>query len=52
MKFLGSSIPVFVGQAGVGQNFGQIAPQVQFFDVFYTNPPVVGFHVVGSVDDE
>lgn len=39
---------LFLGTAGIGLNFGQIAPQIKFFDVYYTLPPVVGFHVIGD----
>jgi hypothetical protein len=39
---------IFLGTSGVGSNYGQIAPQLRFFDVYYTTPPVVGFHAVGS----
>lgn len=37
--FLSTSLP---GEAGA---------QVRMFDVFYKNPPVVGWHVAGAVDD-
>ncbi len=43
---------LFVGTAGIGLNFGQIAPQVRMFDVFYTLPPVVGLQIIGEVEDE
>lgn len=48
MKILGAGIPLFLGQGGVGQNFGQIAPQIRFFDVYYIHPPVVGLQIIGS----
>lgn len=44
------SIPLFLGTAGVGSSFGQIAPQVRFFDVYYTLPPVVGLQIIGDRD--
>lgn len=46
MTIIGGPNPIFLGQAGLGKNFGQIAPQLKTFDVFYCQPPVVGFHVV------
>lgn len=39
---------VFLGEAGIGHNFGQIAPQIKSFDVYYDQPPVVGLQIVGS----
>lgn len=52
MKFLPQNTNiVFVGDAGMGENFGQIAPQLRTFDVYYTQPPVVGFHVIGEDED-
>lgn len=51
MKIFGGPNPVFLGDAGVGQNFGQIAPQIKSFDVFYCQPPVIGFQVIGSDTD-
>ena len=46
MKILPSNVvPVFMDGAGIGHDFGQIAPQVRYFDVYYINPPVVGFSV-------
>jgi len=52
MKFIphGSHI-LFLGESGIGTNFGQIAPQIRFFDVFYSLPPVVGFHVIAYGSD-
>lgn len=53
MRFLPQNTSVvFLGDSGMGENFGQIAPQIKMFDVYYTQPPVVGFHVVGEDDDE
>lgn len=40
--------PFFINGAGVGQNFGQIAAQILSFDVFYTEPVIVGLQIVGS----
>ena len=39
---------IFLGAAGVGHNCGQIAPQVVFFDAFYVQSFVVGFHILGD----
>jgi len=36
--------------AGAGSGEGCPA-QIKFFDVYYVNPPVVGFHVIGSEED-
>lgn len=49
MKFLpfGSHV-LFLGDTGIGSNFGQIAPQIKYFDIYYTLPPVVGFQVLGG----
>lgn len=53
MKFLaGQAIPLFLGQTGIGENFGQIGAQIRYFDVFYVQPPVVGFHIVGEESRE
>jgi len=41
------SIPVFFKNAGIGINKGAFSPQIRGFDVFYTSPIVVGFHVTG-----
>lgn len=52
MKFIPANTSIlFLGDTGVGENFGQIGPQIRYFEVMYLNPPVVGFEVVGS-DDE
>jgi hypothetical protein len=46
MKILPSTTVVtFMDGAGIGHDFGQIGPQVRYFDVYYINPPVVGFSV-------
>lgn len=42
------SIPVFLGNAGIGLPHGFLPPQIRGFDVYYKLPIVVGFHVVGS----
>ncbi len=42
------SIPVFLGNAGIGLPHGDMPPQIRGFDVFYKFPIVVGFHVVGN----
>jgi len=53
MKILsGNVVAVFVGDAGIGSGFGQIGPQVRYFDIYYVNPPVVGFQVSGSAEEE
>jgi hypothetical protein len=52
MVAIGGSNPIFLGGLGSGGNQGLIAPQIKFFDVFYCFPPVVGFHVVGSKEDD
>jgi len=46
LTFSSGSIPLFITTSGVG---GQGPAQIRFFDVYYTNPPVVGFHVLGGV---
>lgn len=48
MKLVSGPSMMFLGLAGIGQNFGQIAPQIKFFDVYYDMPIVVGFVVTGS----
>lgn len=46
MKILPSNVvPVFMPGAGIGNDFGLIGPQIRYFDVYYINPPVVGFSV-------
>ena len=47
--YTGQVIPMFLGSSGAG---GAIAPQIRFFDVYYTVPPVVGFTVIGSEMEE
>lgn len=42
-------IPIFLNQ---GTLTGQIAAQLLSFDVYYTNPPVVGFHVLSCSDPQ
>lgn len=42
---------LFLGTAGIGLDFGQIAPQLRSFDVFYDSTPVVGLQVVGNPPD-
>ena len=49
--FTPNSEPLFLENAGIGYNFGLIAPQIKYFDVFYTLPPVVGLQILGS-DEE
>lgn len=47
MKIVGSGQLIFVGNAGIGQGQGTLAPpQILAFDVYYTDPPIVGFHIV------
>lgn len=46
--FTVNAIPMFVG-AGTPGTAGPA--QIKFFDVYYVNPPVVGFHVVGAEED-
>ncbi len=45
--FTVNAIPMFISEGGVGS---PCAAQIKFFDVYYVNPPVVGFHVVGYGD--
>ena len=42
------SIPVFLGNAGIGLPHGMVPPQIRGFDVFYKFPVIIGFHVLGS----
>ena len=42
------SIPVFLPQAGIGVNRGVFSPQIRSIDVFYTDPIITGFHVIGD----
>lgn len=51
MKIIGGQNIIFLGDGGIGPGFGQIAPQILTFDVFYTQPPIVGFHVVKEPAD-
>lgn len=51
MIVVGGQNIVFLS-GGAGPGFGQIAPQILTFDVFYTKPPIVGFHVVKEPDEE
>ena len=51
MRTHGPGLPLFLSGAGMGHNFGQIAPQLQGFDVFYTTHPVVGLHIVGDPEN-
>jgi len=46
--FTVNSIPMFITEGGVG---GAGPAQIKFFDVYYVNPPVVGFHVIGNEED-
>ena len=46
------SIPVFLGNAGLGVSFGSSPALLQDFDVYYRDPILVGFHVVGVVEQE
>lgn len=41
---------VFLNGAGIGKDFGSIAPQIKVFDVYYDQPPVVGLQIVGEDD--
>jgi hypothetical protein len=46
MKILPSgTVPTFMDGAGIGHDFGQIAAQIRYFDVYYISSPVVGFTV-------
>ena len=44
----GGVIPLFLSS---GALTGQIAPQIRFFDVYYVDAPIVGFHIIGEVDE-
>lgn len=49
MKFLAvDAIPMFSNGVGIHLDFSETAPQVLYFDVYYTTPPVVGVQIVGS----
>ena len=52
MKIIGGQNIIFLGDGGIGPGFGQIAAQILTFDVFFTQPPIVGFHVVEEPEDE
>lgn len=45
------SIPVFLGNAGIGLPHGMVPPQIRGFDVYYKTPILVGFHVLGNPDN-
>lgn len=52
MKFIGPGQLTFVGGAGIGQGQGTLPPpQILSFDVYYTDPPIVGFHIVKPPED-
>jgi len=42
------SIPVFLGDASIGPLTGRHTAMIRDFDVYYTSPLLVGFHVLGS----
>jgi hypothetical protein len=42
-------IPLFTSGTGVGG--GSSAPQIRFFDVYYTEAPIVGLQVIGFEGD-
>ena len=53
MKFLARDpIPIFLGDAGIGQNHGPRPAQLSDFDVYYDVPPPVALHVTVAVQDE
>ena len=53
MKIIPSGTQItFMDGAGIGHDMGQIAPQVRYFDVYYINPPVVGFTVALGPEEE
>jgi len=37
-------IPIFLKKAAIGE----LGAQVRFFDAYYKEPPIVGFHVLGE----
>ena len=43
-----NAIPFFTSGSGVG---GTSAPQIRFFDVYYTEAPIVGFQIIGFEED-
>lgn len=46
MNFIGGqSIVVFLGNTGMGENFGKASPKVLDFDVYYEDAAVAGFGV-------
>jgi hypothetical protein len=49
MRIISGPSPFFLGQSGIGQNFGQIAPQIKFFDVYYDMPIIVGLQIIGEI---
>lgn len=52
MKFIGPGQLLFTGNAGIGQGQGTPPPpQILSFEVYYTEPPIVGFHVVKPPED-
>ena len=38
-----SALPIFQGP---------VPPRIRFFEVYYLDPPVVGFHVIGAKENE
>lgn len=46
------SIPVFLGNSGIGSSFGPLPALIRDFDVFYKDPILVGFHIVGAVEQD
>lgn len=53
MKFIpANTVLLFLPGGGIGHNFGQIAPQIASFDVYYDQPPVVGLQIIGAPDDD
>jgi hypothetical protein len=50
MHFYPTNInPLFTSGYGVGG--GSSAPQIRFFDVYYTEAPIVGLQVIGYEED-
>ena len=45
------SIPVFLGNAGIGLPHGMMPPQIRGFDVYYKFPIIVGFHILGNQEE-
>lgn len=53
MKIIPSgTVVTFMDGAGIGNDFGQIGPQIRYFDVYYINPPAVGFTVALPPEEE